>query len=326
MVSGMTATGATASSPPTGPTRAAEQVEAAQRGALAVPEADLATVAITGGDRVSWLNGLVTCDLTKRRAGAAVYGLAVARNGRVLTDMVVVFDEPGARLLVAVPRAVLETLRAHLDHYLVMEDAEMSVATDAFEAWSVHGPASPGALEAATAAGAIGGTVDRTGLGGAFLFAPAGRAGDVRAALAVAAMTGDAGGWNALRIERGVPRFGVDFDDKTYPQEAGLERTAISFDKGCYLGQEVVCMLELRGHVKRKLASVVLDAQEPPATGAVVTDDAGTAVGEVTSAIASPTLGRGKAVALAMIKRAQAEPGQGLVVGGARGEVVARPV
>jgi folate-binding protein YgfZ len=46
-----------------------------------------------------------------------------------------------------------------------------------------------------------------------------------------------------------VPRFGVDFDDTTYPQEASLEKTAVSFDKGCYLGQEVVCMLEMRGHV-----------------------------------------------------------------------------
>jgi glycine cleavage system aminomethyltransferase T len=83
-------------------------------------------------------------------------------------------------------------------------------------------------------------------------------------------------------------------------------------------------MLELRGHVKRRLASVVFDTQDPPVPGAPVTDDAGAAVGQVTSASESPTLG--KAVALAMVKRAQAEPGQGVVVGGARGEVVARPV
>ena len=311
-------------SPVTTTPTTAQQVDAAKSGALAVAHADLATLVVTGGDRVSWLNGLVTCELTKRRADAAVYGLAVGRNGRVLADLVVVFDEPNARLLVGVSRSVVESLRAHLDHYLVMEDAELSVATDAFEAWSVHGPASPASLEAARAAGAIGGELDRTGLGGASLFVPVDRTEDVRGALAATAVVGDASGWNALRLERGVPLFGVDFDDKTYPQEAGLERTAISFDKGCYLGQEVVCMLELRGHVKRKLASVVVDASEPPAAGAPVTDGAGAAVGEVTSASASPTLGR--PVALAMVKRAQAEPGQSVVVGGARGEVVARPV
>jgi len=302
-----------------------DQVEAAKSGALAVAEPDLATLVVTGNDRVTWLNGLVTCDLAKRPTGAAVYGLAVGRNGKVLADIVVVFDEgtSPSRLLVAVPRAVVDVVRTHLDHYLVMEDAEMSPG--AFDAWSIHGPRSSEALEAARRAGAIGGSLDRTGLGGAFLLSPAGRTEDVRGALAAVATTGDQAGWDALRLERAVPRFGVDFDDKTYPQEAGLEKTAISFDKGCYLGQEVVCMLELRGHVKRKLAALVIDAEEPPARGASVTDGAGAAVGEVTSASGSPSLG-GKAVALAMVKRAQAEPGQSVVVGGVRGEVVARPV
>jgi folate-binding protein YgfZ len=301
----------------------AQQVEAAKLAVLAVPEPDLATLVVTGQDRVPWLNGLLTCDLVKRADGAAVYGLAVGRNGRVLADLVVVFDEGAERVVVALPGAVADALRAHLDHYLVMEDAEMS--TGAFEAWSLHGPRSIEALAAARGAGAIGGALDRTGLGGAFLLAPAERADDVRAALVAAATVGDTVGWDALRLERAVPRFGVDFDDKTYPQEAGLEKTAISFDKGCYLGQEVVCMLEMRGHVKRKLAALVIDAAVPPSRGAAVTDGAGAAVGEVTSASGSPTLG-GKAVALAMVKRAQAEPGQGVLVGGARGEVVARPV
>ncbi len=104
-------------------------------------------------------------------------------------------------------------------------------------------------------------------------------------------------GWEALRLERAVPSFGVDFDEKTYPQEAALEKVAVSFDKGCYLGQEVVCMLELRGHVKRKLAALVLDAEGsglPPSRGAPVNDGQGGTVGEVTSAAMSPTLGQGR--------------------------------
>ena len=299
------------------------QVEAATRAALAVPQTELGTLVVTGGDRVTWLNGMVTCDLVKRAPGAAVYGLAVARSGKVIADVVVVFDEPGARLLVVVPEAVAGELRRHLDHYLVMEDAEMAPGTDGFEVWEVHGPRAGEALEAARAAGGVGGALDRTGLGGAFVLAPKDRVSEVRAALAGVATLGDEAGWEALRLERAVPRFGVDFDDKTYPQEAQLEKQAVSFDKGCYLGQEVVCMLELRGHVKRKLVTVVVDAMDPPARGAEVTDEAGAAVGEVTSAGASPTLG--KPVVLAMIKRAFAEVGSHVVVGGARGEVVARP-
>jgi len=303
----------------------AEQVRAATEGALAVSHADLAVLVVTGGDRVSWLNGLLTCDLVKRPPGAAVYGLAVARSGRVLADATVVLDDAAGRALLAVPASTAEALRAHLDHYLVMEDAEMAPGAGAFVAWAVHGPRAGEALAAAARAGAVGGTLDRTGLGGAVVLAPVDRAGAVERALAAVPglLVGDAAGWEALRLERAVPTFGADFDDKTYPQEAGLEKTAVSFDKGCYLGQEVVCMLELRGHVKRKLAALVLDAAQPPARGEAVTDDAGAAVGEVTSAARSPTLG--KAVALAMVKRAHAQAGQGVHVGAARAEVVERP-
>jgi folate-binding Fe-S cluster repair protein YgfZ len=217
--------------------REKEQVAAAHDGVLALQPGDLATLVVTGKDRVTWLNGLLTCDLVKRAPGAAVYGLAVARNGKVLTDVTVVFDDEGERALVAVPAAVVDALRTHMDHYLVMEDAEMAPGTDAFVAWALHGPRSGEALEAARRAGALGGLLDRTGLGGAFVFAPKERASEVAAALAEVATVGDAAGWDALRLERAVPRFGVDFDAQTYPQEAGLEKTAVSFDKGCYLGQ-----------------------------------------------------------------------------------------
>jgi folate-binding protein YgfZ len=300
-----------------------KQVEAASAGALAIPAPELATLAIGGKDRLTWLNGMVTCDLLKRAPGAAVYGLAVARSGKVMADVVVAVDDAGGRLLTAVPAAVAGELRKHLDHYLVMEDVEIAPEDDGFEVWSVHGPRAGDALVAAQGAGGVGGALDRTGLGGTVVFAPREKAAAVRDALATVAALGDDAGWEALRLERAVPRFGVDFDDKTYPQEAQLEKAAVSFDKGCYLGQEVVCMLELRGHVKRKLVPVVIEAGEPPARGAPVTDEAGAALGEVTSAGASPTLG--KPIALAMIKRARAEAGSRVVVGGASAEVVARP-
>src|SRR5262249_43973105 len=145
-----------------------------------------------------------------------------------------------------------------------MEDVEMAPATDGFETWMLDGARAHEVLGAAREAGALGATFDRTGLGGGIVLAPPPPAASVRAAMegavrAASGVVGDAAGWEALRLERGVPAFGVDFDEKTYPQEASLEKTAVSFDKGCYLGQEVVCMLEMRGHVKRKLVSIVLD-------------------------------------------------------------------
>jgi tRNA-modifying protein YgfZ len=304
------------------------QVEAARQAVLVLAHPDLATIVVTGKDRRSWLNGLVTCDLVKRDPNAAAYGLVVARNGRVMSDAMIAFDEPAGSLLMALPSSVAPAVRAHLDHYLVMEDAEMSPRLDAFESWAFHGPRADDVLDAARRAGAVGGAVDRTGLGGGFAFASSARAAEIRAAIAdgvgaAAGTIGDDSGWEALRLERAVPRFALDFDEKTYPQEAALERTAVSFDKGCYLGQEVICMLEMRGHVKRKLVSLVLEGREPPARGAVVSDESGAPVGEVTSAAQSPTLGR--AVALAIVKRAHAEAGQSVLVAGVRAKVVERP-
>src|SRR6516165_11309400 len=130
------------------------QVEAARRTVLALPGRGLATLVVTGNDRVSWLNGLLTCDLIKWAPGDACYGLAVSRSGRVLADPIVVADGDKAIAVVDADRAAL--LREHLDHYLVMEDAEMSPASDAFETWILHGPASEAVLAAARDAGAAG--------------------------------------------------------------------------------------------------------------------------------------------------------------------------
>jgi folate-binding protein YgfZ len=303
-----------------------DQVDAARGAVLALPGGELSTLVVTGKDRLSWLNGLVTCDLVKWDAGDARYGLVVSRSGRVLADPILVAD--GERAIAVVPTARAGVLREHLDHYLVMEDAEIASGTDTFEVWLLHGPRSGAVLAASLAAGAAGAVFDRTGLGGAIVLVPADRAVEGRAALETAALAaggivGDAQGWEALRLERGVPRFGIDFDDKTYPQEASLEKAAVSFDKGCYLGQEVVCMLEMRGHVKRKLVSIVLDGIEAPPSGAPVADASGAAVGEVTSAALSPTLG--VPIALAMVKRAQAVAGAQVVIGGAHAKVVDRP-
>jgi folate-binding protein YgfZ len=301
------------------------QVEAARRGALAIA-ASGATLVITGADRLAWLNGLTTCDIAKKKAGEATYGLVVARNGRVLADVVVFVDED--RLVLALPPAVAETLRLHFEHYLVMEDAQVEPGSTAFETWFVHGPRSHELLEKARGAGGIGAAIDRTGLGGAIIFADRDhheevRREIVRATSEVGGAIGDDAGWRALRLERGVAEFGEDFDDTTYPQEAGLEKIAVSFDKGCYLGQEVICMLEMRGHVKRRLTPLVLDATGVPPPGTGVTDLAGVAVGEVTSAALSPTLGR--TIALAMVKRAQAQLASVVLVNGVRAEVVDRP-
>ncbi|MEX2268429.1 MAG: glycine cleavage T C-terminal barrel domain-containing protein [Acidimicrobiia bacterium] len=106
--------------------------------------------------------------------------------------------------------------------------------------------------------------------------------------------------FEAFRIEHGVPRLGVDIDDTTIPQEAFLERDAVSFTKGCFLGQELVARIDTRGHVNRYLRQLRVDGPAVPARGAVV--HAGDKeVGAVTSAASVP--GEDRVVALAMVRR-----------------------
>lgn len=282
-----------------------EQVSAAEAGALVVPEGGLSALIVTGKDRVSWLNGLLTCDLTKRRPGDAAYGLLVTKTGKIQADVVVIVEE--SRLLALVPEGAASGVLATLDHHLIMEDAEVVAAP--LQAFTVHGPRSADVLGAARAAGASGGLLDRTGLGGCVVV---GATAEALAQPSLGAVVGDDAGWEALRIARGVPRWGVDFDANTYPHEAGLERAAVAFDKGCYLGQEVVCMLEMRGQVKRKLVQVAVVGAT---RGDAVTDEGGGEVGVVTSAATD--------VALAMVKRASAAVGTRLRVQGKDAEVAA---
>jgi folate-binding protein YgfZ len=219
-------------------------------------------------------------------------------------------DADGA-LALAVPASLRETLLPILDHYLIMEDAELAAAELDFVV--AHGPRAHELAHLAPFAG----TVDLLGSGGLVLGVPAADRAAFDAALAtelarLGGVLADEPTWEAVRIEHGLPRFGVEVDASLYPQEASLETLAVSFSKGCYLGQEVVYMLQERGHVKRKLVPLDLEPGELPAVGAPVSTPEGEAVGEIMSAAVGPS--SGKPVAIAMVKWAQAKPGTELRV------------
>ena len=110
--------------------------------------------------------------------------------------------------------------------------------------------------------------------------------------------------FEAFRIEAGVPRLGVDVDDATIPQEAFLERDAVSFTKGCFLGQELVCRIDTRGHVNRYLRGLRLPGSALPPFGAAVIVE-GRERGVLTSAAVVP--GEDRVVGLAMVRR-EVEP------------------
>ncbi len=295
-----------------------EQVAWSRASALILAAEERCVFVVTGADRLSWLNGLLTCQLANRREGEAVPGLALVQKGKIASDVVVVVGKD--RALVVVQRTAADALAAAFEHHLMMEDAE--IRPEALAVFFVHGPGAAAVLEAARGAGALGGPFDVTGLGGAVLAMPAGSDAEAamkRAAQAAGGGEGDSAGWERVRVLAGVPRFGVDFDETTYPQEAGLEARSVSFDKGCYLGQEVVCMLEMRGHVKRKLVSLAIPADGAPAPHTPVGDGKGGVIGEVTSAVPA---GPQEARALAMVKYAFIAKGTEVAVGGVSARVV----
>jgi folate-binding protein YgfZ len=138
----------------------------------------------------------------------------------------------------------------------------------------------------------------------------------VRAALAVPEVPEAAA--EVLRVETGRPRYGIDLDEGTIPQEAGINDRAVSFTKGCYVGQETVARLHYRGKPNRHLRGLRLSTPLPPGTPLVLGERE---VGSVASSVVSPRHGP---IALALIRR-EASPGDELVAGEATATVVELP-
>ena len=206
-----------------------------------------------------------------------------------------------------VPRDAAAGLIEHLDRYIIMEDVELAL-DDSLRIITVQGPDAQRvceglALERYPSA--------RLGAGGFDLLVPAADHARVMAELAASIVPVDADGWELARLRDKQPALGRDFGETTYPQEAGLEGRAVSFQKGCYLGQEVICMLENRGQLNRRLVALAGDAGL--SAGTAIVDAGGKEVGAITSAVLDPELGR--TLALGFVKRRALDAGSALSAG-----------
>jgi folate-binding protein YgfZ len=265
---------------------------------------DEIVIAVEGDDARTWLNGQMTNDLKRLTEGTGVYGLVLTIKGRVLADLFA-FERGGA-LFFSVDRAVWPALHEQLEKYIIMEDVSLRETT--LRTISVCG-ARVGELDLAPLAARGASVVKHARLGPSLEVVVEERelAGAIEAASSAigALRAGDAEiddpEWERARISMGVPRFPVDFGDRTYPQEAGLKKRALAFDKGCYLGQEVVCMLENRGQVTRSLVRLAIEAGTAAGTPLRRGEDV---VGELTSVAGGHGLG--------FVKRALTEAGTDL--------------
>lgn len=285
---------------------------AAREGALVVVERSWVTLRAVGPEAAEWLQGLLSCDVTSLSDGAGARGLLLTKQGKIVADLAVVPVSDGVLLGVAAERA--EPAHELLGHHLIMEDAELELERTGTTWARLHGPRAAAVAEqlAAARSGAWA-RVDWTGLGGAVVALP-GTAEVALAELPEAAVLATDDDWTRLRIERGVPEWG-DFGENDRPHEAALDRRAVSWSKGCYLGQEVVCMQDMRGKVKRRLALLALDELVP--SGAEVC-----AADAVVGTIASSALTEAGPRALAQLRAPHEAPGSELVVAGKAARVI----
>jgi folate-binding protein YgfZ len=261
---------------------------------------------VEGPDAAALLQGLLTADIEAIAVGSAVRSLVLTTRGHVGASMAVARDGDDAFTLVLDPPPAPDGMEVITAHH-VSEDAEVIgpeeaqvlVATDDLT----------DALEGSgdlVVPGQVPGTIEVVADDPAALAAARGIALSPDAAL------------EALRIARGAPAIGVDTGERTLVQEARLD-DAVSFTKGCYLGQETVARLHYRGHPNRRLARVALDGPVP--VGTSITGPGEIAAGEVTSVADVPDMGW---VALAVVRR-EVPDGAPVQVAGTAGRVLPAP-
>jgi folate-binding protein YgfZ len=303
-------------------------------------------LALSGAGAVEFLNGQVTNELADLPPGEGRYAAFLTHKGKMLGDLRILATGEGAdgapaELQLDTERVALQELFDMIRRFKVGYDVELNKRTLERGLISLIGPESDrvagtdgaGAGDAAAVTlpsdehanapleiDGIAALAIRTDVG-VDLLCDAGDTERLRdALLARGAQAISEQAAECVRIERGRPRYGVDIDESTIPQEAGLNERAVSFTKGCYVGQETVARLYYKGKPNRHLRGLRLSA--PVESGAELRLGERT-VGHVGSVAASPTLGP---IALALVRR-EAEPGATVQVGdaGASAEVVALP-
>jgi folate-binding protein YgfZ len=252
--------------------------------AAVVRHSDRGVIAVTGRDRATWLQGLLTNDVLALQEGQSCYSAYLTPQGRMIADMQVL--ALADRIWLDVPAPLAAALRDRLDGLIFAEDAQVSVASDSIAIWGVYGPQAQATLKGdpATLKGCLH-TDSSLGIPGLALYLTAS---DTLPAAVAALPQASLDTLDVLRIEAGVPKFLVDMSEDTIPLEAGIEDRAISFTKGCYVGQEVIIRVTHRGggRVARRLVQWK-DSSHTVTAGATI-QSGDRAIGRVTSAAFSP--------------------------------------
>lgn len=287
--------------------------------ALCEPAPD-SRLELMGPDRERFFGGMVTAAVEGLEPGAGRFGFITDVRGRILASVTVLALED--RLWLEIPKGRGRTIIEHLDKYIVTDQVEILPLGD-MASVKIAGPKSAEALADLGASAARDLTEPWSHTQVELLDYQARLVREGHSAVpafslwqssAIAPLMADdlaeaglqrAGrdATEALRIEHGHPLWGVDYDDSNLPQETGIA-DAVDYEKGCYLGQEIVARIHYRGQPARRMCRLVFEPGHPPATGAAIEFD-GRAAGMVTSISPSPR--DDTAIGLALLPRRAVE-------------------
>ncbi len=296
---------------------------------------------VSGKDRLSFLNNLLTNQTWNKETksglepGQGIYAFFLNTKGRIEADMNVL--ELSDRTWLEMDARLIEPTRAAFDKFLFVEQVKLTSRLDDLHELSLEGAGATELLtevlglalpltqtHASTQVVLYGSETliwrdDPAGVPGYHLIVPSDTSEMIWTALLhnFGAST-DVGkrplrpagwaAWNATRIESGRPLYGIDFDSSILPAETGQLDRAVSFTKGCYLGQEIVARMHARGALARQIVGLKMDTDALPLAGTKVFDEARNEVGGITSSTLSPVLSNA-AICLGFVKKAFITPG-----------------
>ena len=308
---------------------------------------------LVGNDRAKFLHRIISNDIETLSAGQGTYAMLLTHRGKIIADLNVYVLED-VIIIDAAPETA-ENLFGELDKYIIADDVELSDLTTEIGAIAVHGPKSSELVQSALSVSNLTTLPERHSC-----VRPADAPFEHRIVCVRTDATGEIGytlytatkalaplwetlmtegsqfdvqpiGWNALeslRIEAGIPRYGTELTDAVIPLEAELEH-AINFEKGCYIGQEIVARMKYRGHPNRLLRGIEINDNPTSQDDCKLQPDARVfngdkEIGWVTSSTFAPTLG--KEIALGYVRIAVTEPGSRVQIETSDGRVEATVV
>lgn len=261
-------------------------------------------LSFTGEDRLRYLNGQLTANLASAASNTTLPACVTTAKGRLCGEVMVTMKADC--ILVDSDGALAETLPARMERYIVADDVVMEdISGSVFIVHAIGMDANE--LSVAPEIPPI--PANRFGIPGYDLLIPASQFPEIWQRLTANSPTLSVQKLETLRIEKGIPRWGFELDETTLPPEAGLDRTHIDYQKGCYIGQEVISRIKSVGHVNRQLTCFVSLDNTPLAPGSVIftADAPETILGNLTSSTRSLALDAH--IALGYLKRNSPDTG-----------------